>query len=216
MDSVRFLNKQVNANERQNFSNWWQEQISMYGSDTLYYSNSASIQNFNAVYGENFVDAFRVAHPLIVLYILNNDSVLLSKFGIIADSDMTGVIHPTMYEAVFGVGAEPKADDLLVLSEYGSDRIHHPKRGATVYQLTEVIDEYQTNALGGHYVWFIKGKRYDFSHEKGSPGSGVGNVQLDDNDKVEDVAEQNFNYDVCLPPTENPQLGGSTSVYGEY
>ena len=216
METLRYLNKSINANERQNFSNWWKEQISIYGSDTLYYSNSATIENFNVVYGENFIDAFKIGKPLIVLYILNNDSVLLSKFGIIADSDMTGVIHPSTYEEAFGVGAEPKADDLLVLSEYGSDRIHHPKRGATVYQLTEVIDEYQTNALGGHYVWFIKGKRYDYSHESGSPGAGVGNVQLDDNVKIEEVASQNFDYDLCLAPTDTPEKGGSTTVYGDY
>jgi hypothetical protein len=215
MDTLRYLNKNINANERQNFSNWWKEQISIYGSDTLYYSNSATIENFNALYGENFVEAFQVGKPLIVLYILNNDSVMLSKFGIIADSDMTGVIHPQLYEAAFGAGAEPKADDLLVLSEYGSDRLHYPKRGATVYQLTEVIDEYQTNALGGHYVWFIKGKRYDYSHENGSPGPGVGNVQLDDNDKIEEVSSLNFDYEQCLPPGP-PELGGTTSVYGEY
>ena len=127
-----------------------------------------------------------------------------------ADSDMSGVIHPDMYCDVFGESAEPKAGDLMELTEFGSDRINFPKRGATVYELTEVIDEFQLNAIGGHYVWFFKAKRYDFSYENGSPGSGVGNKPNNDNDIIEQVSKENFNYD------EGDNFCSDDSVYGSY
>jgi hypothetical protein len=209
MENLRYLNKSNNYNERQLFNNWWKEQIQIHGQELNYYVNKSALSGMNVLYGEEPSAGFAAPQPLIVLLNLNNDSYLLSKFGIIADSDMTGVIHPEHFNKVFGAGTEPKPSDLLQLTEFGSDRINFPKRGATVYELTEVIDEFLINALGGHYVWFFKAKRYDYSYEDGSPGSGQGNKPINDNDALEALAEGNFNY-----PQENPC--SNTSVYGEY
>jgi hypothetical protein len=209
MEQVRFLNKGINQNERNNFSRWWKEQINLYGQNVTYYSNLGTLSAMNVLYGEEPEAGYGNGKDLIVLLNLTNDSYLLSKFGIVADSDMNGVIHPDMYTAVFGVSAEPKAGDVMRMTEFGSDRIDYPKRGPTVYELTEVIDEFQMNALGGHYVWFFKAKRYDYSFEDGSPGSGLGNNPNNDNDILEAAADSNFNY-----PEDNPC--SNTSVYGEY
>lgn len=165
MESVRFLNKQRNLNERNNFDKWNREQIQMYGQEIKFFSNMTTLSSVDVLYGEDTVSGFDEGKELIVLLNLNNDSYLLSKFGIVADSDLNGVIHPKMYEEVFGKDAEPKAGDVIELTEFGSDRIHFPKRGATVYELTEIIDEFQINPLGGHYLWFFKAKRYDYSYE---------------------------------------------------
>ena len=75
--------------------------------------------------------------------------------------------------------------------------------------LEEVRDEFELNPLGSHPVWMWKAKRYDFSHEPGSPGPGLGNNALDDNDVLEQEADKNFDYDI-----ENPC--SNTDVYGEY
>jgi hypothetical protein len=209
METLRFLNKQANQNERNLFNNWWHEQININGQLVNYYSNQSTLTGMNVLYGEEPSAGFALSQPLIVLLNLNNDSYLLSKFGIVADSDMTGVIHPIDFEKVFGVGSEPKPSDLIELTEYGSDRLHFPKRGATVFEFTEVIDEYVTNPLGSHNVWFFKGKRYDYSHEPGSPGAGQGNKPINDNDALEALAQSNFDYPVDNPCSNN-------SVYGEY
>ena len=95
------------------------------------------------------------------------------------------------------------------LTEFGADRINYPKRGATIYEITEVVDEFQFNPLGGHYVWFFKAKRYDYSYETGSPGPGQGNNGLDDNDTIEQASLNNFNY-------IDDNTCSNTSVYGEY
>jgi hypothetical protein len=209
MEKLRFLNKQVNHNELSNFNGWWSEQIKIYGQEVLFYSNQASLTAMNVLYGEEPEAGFGPGRPLTVLLNITNDSYTLSKFGIVADSDMTGVIHPQHFNEIYGAGSEPKAGDLMYMSEFGSDRIDYPKRGPTVYELTEVIDEFQLNALGGHFVWFFKAKRYDFSFEPGSPGSGMGNVPNNDNDVLDAAADSNFNY-----PQENPC--SNTGIYGEY
>jgi hypothetical protein len=209
MESLRFLNKNINNNERSNFDGWWYEQISIFGQDTIYYNNLMALSSANVLYGEEPDAGFGEGKNLIVQLNLTNDSYILSKFGILADSDMTGVIHPKHFTKIYGLSSEPKAGDLMKLQEFGIDRLNYPKRGPTVYELTEVIDEFQLNALGGHYVWFFKAKRYDYSLEDGSPGSGDGNKPINDNDALEALADSNFNY-----PEDNPC--SKTSVYGEY
>jgi len=209
MESLRFLNKQINLQERLNFSNWWLEQINIFGQDIVYYTNQTTLSSSNQLYGEDPTAGFATGKNMIVLLNLTNDSYLLSKFGVIADSDMTGVIHPTNFTNAYGLSSEPKMGDLLKLSEFGSDRLNFPKRGPTIYELTEVIDEFQLNAIGGHYVWFFKAKRYDYSYETNSPGPGHGNTPNNDNDMLEQVSKNNFDYFEESPCSDN-------SVYGDY
>jgi hypothetical protein len=209
METLRFLNKGINSNERSNFDGWWYEQISIYGQDIIYYNNQTTLSGANVLYGEEPEAGFGEGKNMIVLLNITNDSYILSKFGIVADSDMTGVIHPKHFTTIYGLSSEPRTGDLMKLEEFGSDRINYPKRGPTIYELTEVIDEFQLNALGGHYVWFFKAKRYDYSFEPGSPGSGIGNTPNNDNDILNAAADSNFNYS-----EENPC--SNTGVYGEY
>jgi len=209
MENLRFLNKVNNQNERNNFSSWWYEQISIYGQDVLYFNNNTSLSAMNILYGEQPEAGFGDGKNLIVLLNITNDSYIMSKFGIVADSDMTGVIHPKHFTAMYGVSSEPRTGDLMYMAEFGNDRLNYPRRGPTVYELTEVVDEFQLNALGGHYVWFFKAKRYDYSFEPNSPGSGVGNTPNNDNDILEQLADSNFNYQ-----EENPC--SKPNVYGDY
>jgi hypothetical protein len=208
METLRYLNKQLNFNERANFDTWNLELINIYGQEVEYYTNLTELSSSYALYGEQADVSFEAPQKLIILLNINNDAYLLSKFGIVADSDLNGVIHPKPFEELFGKDAEPKAGDLLKLTEYGSDRLHYPKRGANVYEITEIIDEFQINPLGGHYMWFFKAKRYDYSHEAMSPGPGEGNTPIDDNDVIEELSQKNFNYQdsACT----------KTSVYGDY
>lgn len=216
MEKLRYLNKTINSNERGNFNNWWREQIEIYGQEITYYVNAASLSGSNFLYGEEPSAGFVNPKEIIVLLNVNQDSILLSKFGLVADSDVSGVIHYDMYTNVYGLSAEPKSGDVMSLVEYGADRLNYPRRGPNSYEITEVIDEFQGNPLGGHYVWFFKAKRYDYSYEGGGPGTdtggpgpGLGNTPIDDNDNANEAAKENFDY-----PTENPC--DNTSVYGEY
>lgn len=178
-DKVRYLNKNNNANERENYSKWWKEQIEHYGTTVDYYSNGYGLTAHNFVYGEDPTSLFLKTPEVIMLTDITNDSLMLSKFGIMADCDMTAVIHISSYYEQFGCGSEPKAGDLIKLTEYGADR--PGGRSAPVYEITERDDEFlqMTNALIGHYVWYLKCKRYEYSYE---PGVDVGpnNKQVSD------------------------------------
>lgn len=209
MENLRYLNKQTNQVERQNFSNWLKEQITVNGQEILYYTNQSALSAANPLYGEQFMAGFGRPKRMIFLFVLNNDVIMLSKYGIIADGDLNGIIHPDHFSQSFGVGAEPRPGDLIRLEEYGIDRINHPKRGPNVFEITETIDEFQLNPLGGHYVWFFKAKRYDYSHEPNSPGPGVGNTTGSGTECPELNTTENFDYIF-----DNPK--SNTSVYGQY
>lgn len=177
--SVRYLNKGANSNERENFSRWWKEQIEHYGTLVDYYTHGYSLSSHDYLYGEDPTSTFVPTCSVIMLTDITNDALMLSKFGIMADCDMTAVAHISSFYDIFGPGFEPKAGDLIRLTEYGADR--PGGRSAPIYEITERDDEYlpMTNSLIGHYVWYIKCKRFEHSYEPNVP-LGENNIQIND------------------------------------
>jgi hypothetical protein len=179
MDRVRYLNKFNNANERENYSKWWKEQIEHYGTSTTYFTHGYTLTSHNFLYGEDPTAKYGKVEDVIMITDITNDSLMLSKFGIMADCDMTAVIHISSFYEKFGCGLEPKAGDLIQLTEYGAGR--PGGRSAPIYEITERDDEYlpMTNSLLGHYVWYMKCKRYEYSYEPGIE-TGPNNKQIND------------------------------------
>ena len=169
MERVRYLNKDVNANERNNFSLWWKEQIEHFGTSIRYYTNGYSLTSHNFIYGEDPTTAFESVGEMIMLTNITNDSIMLSKFGIMADCDMTAVVHISSFSQALGPGREPKAGDLIEMHEFGGYGDRPGFRGAPIYEITERDDQHLelTNTLMGHYVWYIKCKRWEYSYEPG-------------------------------------------------
>lgn len=167
VNTVRYLNKNNNANERENYAKWWREQIEHYGTSVTYFTHGYSLTSHNFLYGEDPTSKYQKHEDLIMLTDITNDSLMLSKFGIMADCDMTAVVHISSFYDKIGCGYEPKAGDLIQLTEYGADR--PGGRSAPIYEITERDDEYlpMTNPLIGHYVWYIKCKRFEYSYEPG-------------------------------------------------
>ena len=168
IDQPRFLDKQMNDNERALYDSWWQEQIKMYGMKVDYYVHGYSLSAHDFLFGEHPTAKYAEPKEMFVVADVSNDSILLSKFGITSTADITIFVHITTYHEIFGVDAEPKSGDLIFLKEYGSDR--PGGREGQVYEVTERDDEAinATNQLMGHYVWMIKGTRYDYSFEHGA------------------------------------------------
>ncbi len=91
------------------------------------------------------------------------------------------------------------------------------RRWPQLYQITEKRyqdPELNINFLNGHYVWVLKGKRFEYSYETGAPKENPiaednepGGI-VNDNDIIEDISEEIFNYDDF--PDSND------SVYGDY
>lgn len=275
MESVRYLRKNFNQNERDNFSNWWYEYIQHYGTLCYYYINAYSLTGHDYLYGEEPTQSYFPSAEMIILASVNNDNLLFSKFGIQCDADLTCVIHICGFRETFnrmnssvhpifaGAWFEPKAGDIIKLAEYGWDRPGadsgaewtypasgvkteddsyippggHPsweawKRGGPMFTISERKDEDLTmaNSLIGHYVWIIKGKRFDYSYERGiepedgsepvvdpkhaglvpgGKGSSTPDKIYDDN--VEDESNKLFNY-----PDPGDGKCRNNQVYGGY
>lgn len=167
----RFLNKEVNCNEINNYKGWWLEQIYQYGTVVDYYVNGTNVENVDPLYGEAPTQRFLDPHKLIFALTLNENSVVLQKFGLMADDELTGFIPIESYSLAMSSAdnpnPEPKAGDVIELTEFGSTR--PGGRGAKKFEITERLDQdvEQLNPLLGHYVWLIKGKRFDYSYELG-------------------------------------------------
>lgn len=179
VSNVRYLNKLNNANERENYAKWWKEQIEHYGTSVTYFTHGYNLTSHNFLYGEDPTSRYGKTENVIMITDITNDALMLSKFGIMADCDMTAVIHISSFYETVGCGKEPKAGDLIQLTEYAADR--PGGRSAPIYEITERDDEYlpMTNSLLGHYVWYLKCKRFEYSYEPGL-STGINNKQISD------------------------------------
>lgn len=120
---TRFNRKSANKNERLMFQNWWNELNQMYGTyvDYFVYDYALSAQDF--FYGEQPLAPYKSPVPMVMMAQFNGDSLLLSKFGIRTDADVTFIIPILTFRAAFNNNAaEPKAGDLIRLTELGWDR----------------------------------------------------------------------------------------------
>jgi hypothetical protein len=226
---IRFTDKSLNGNERYLFNTWWQEIINEYGQSVDYYVNAYSLSSQDALYGEDTIAGYNDPKPIIIGVFLSNDSLLLSRFGIQSTTDFTALIHISSYYAVFGYGAEPKSDDVIRLTEYGNDR--PGGRTGAMYQITSRDDEdlSQINQLAGHYMWLVRGKRYDYTSEPNIPKETVMD-QVYDNffagalsgsalSSVSAGGPKVYNYDVdtaALSTFNYAANNVDTSVYGKY
>ena len=102
---------------------------------------------------------------------LNESSLMLSKFGLDPDDDITGFVSiSSFYVGVSSSGdirPEPKSGDVFTLTEYGA---HRPDgRGGKSFDITQRLDQEisKINPLMGHYVWMVNAKRLDYTFNPG-------------------------------------------------
>jgi len=118
------------------------EAVNLYGTKISYYVHGYSLSSHNYLYGEDVVARFNSPIEIIVLAEMNQDSLLLSKFGIMNDADLTVIIPIRTFNQLFSstqVNPEPKSGDLLRLDELGMMR---PGGGYDYfYSASEIIAE---------------------------------------------------------------------------
>lgn len=189
----RYTDKDNNQSERILYSNYWREQINQYGQKVQYYVNTFNVLSADMLYGEQPTQQYAPPLPIIIAINLNENALMLSKYGLLSEDEVTAFVHISGFFTVFGAGREPKSGDVFQLSEYGSDRPNG--RNGNFYEITERLDQdiAQTNPLAGHYVWLIKAKRFEWSFEPGLSGEAVNQQVYDD--------------------TFNPTASGATKPY---
>ena len=224
--SFRIGDKAFNDNERDNFGLWFNEQIKIYGQQVHYYVSNYALSAHDAFYGEQPSSTYSDPSRLVMMIELSEQSVILSKFGLEGQDDVTAWIAVSAYYDVFGQGAEPKSGDVFQLTEYGNDR--PGDRNGKFFEITQRRDQEisMINPLAGHYVWLIQAKRHDWSFEPGLSGekgqdqvyddsfsgrlSGHTNQQTDTKkytDNVDTEAKKTWNYTA---------YGDNDDVYGDY
>jgi hypothetical protein len=227
----RFLDKDNNTCERQLISNAIREQMNLYGTKVTYFVNtynpSLSNENF---YGEQPLAPFGIPINFIAYIELNENSLLLTKYGFQSEDEITMYIHiSSFYEAYntpnlsayfHNYAIEPKSGDVFKLTEYGSDR--PGERDGKMFEITERLDQdiNKINPLMGHYVWLLKAKRFEYSFEPGlSAAVEKGNYQIFDDKKDEEAegATKNYPIDVDQFSKDNVYSGFTNNdVYGGY
>jgi hypothetical protein len=122
-NKIRFVNKNNNENERKLMLNWWTEATDLYGTSISYFVHSYTLTGHDFIYAEMPTAPFELPVTMLALAQMNNDSLLLSKFGIQCDADLTIIIPiPKFAEYMSNPNATPKAGDLIRLDELGWDR----------------------------------------------------------------------------------------------
>jgi len=186
---IRYLDVANNQKEIQLFNNWWVDQISQYGMQVNYYINLYSLSAHDFFYGEHPLAGFYSPIPMVMCLTLNNDSIILSKFGIQGNADITALVAIKTFTSTLSTSPlscigdaymyEPKAGDLIELIEYGETRPNG--RSGQIYEITERVDQsgMQSTQLLGHYVWTLKGKRYTYSFEPDAPRENLSNQVYD-------------------------------------
>ena len=225
--NIRFLNKDLNENERTNFSNWWKEEIEMYGQVVDYYIQNYDLTKADNLYGEHPDAPYLAPVRMVMLLDLTQTSLIFSKFGLQGDDDIKGVLHIDTFKGAISSYnfTEPKAGDVFQVQEYGRDR--PGERNGKYFEITERLDQEiaEINPLMGHYVWLITGKRHDWSFEPGLSGEKSPSAVTDDTfsgrlsghtnpqtpvkpadlgPSADELAEDNFDND------------GNDDVYGDY
>jgi hypothetical protein len=192
-----FTNKDNNLSEQILQSNYWREQINLYGQRVDYYVNNFTLSSSDLLYGEEPTQQFSIPQRIKMAINLNDNALMLSKYGLLSEDEVTAFVHISGFYETFGWDREPKSGDVFQLWEFGRGR--PGGRNGKFFEITERLDEdvATINTLGGHYVWLIKAKRFEWSFEPGLSGEAV-NGQVYDDVKPPNTqgANKPYNFDI--------------------
>lgn len=138
-ESKRYLNKSKNINERSVFEGYWSELIGRFGTKIEYYTYNYNISTQDFLYGEDPVASFNTPVNIVMYANIASEAVLLSKFGIQTDADVTLLVSMRDYARVFGQNVEPKSGDVICLTELGWDVNEVPGYGSETASLSNNI-----------------------------------------------------------------------------
>lgn len=186
---VPLINKECNP-DTETVSEIIKDAINLYGVPVNYYVNTTSTLSADLIYGDQPQAVYHVPKTIVMYLELDEDAIQFSKFGIRADDTITAYVHISSFAESFdgdtihadnGQYIEPKSDDVFELAEYGSTRPNG--RTGKQFIVTERMesDIGKLNALGGHYVWRIRAKRFEFSYQPGLSAEGANNLIYDNN-----------------------------------
>lgn len=165
--SLYVPNCENNQFQTQRLKDYWTNFIANYGVRVEFWSNAYDMTKHDFLYGENILAGFHNARVIKGYVEITNESRLLAKFGIMTDNDATLLVPISEFQRVFG-GNVPKIGDVWRVMDGACDR----PEGQTpkVFEISDKIDTVNpVDFLGGHYIWKLTSKRFDFSYQPNAP-----------------------------------------------
>lgn len=160
-------NCENNKYQTARLKDYWTNFIANYGVRVEFWSHAYDMKEHDFLYGEDPLAGFHGARVLKGYVEVTNESRLLAKFGIMTDNDATLLIPISEFQRVWG-NTVPKIGDVWRVMDGACDR----PEGQTpkVFQISDKIDTLNpVDFLGGHYVWKLTSKRFDFSYQENAP-----------------------------------------------
>ena len=137
--------------------------INNYGIPISYFVNTFNTLSADMLYGQETTQKFFGPIEMQMYIELSDDAVNLTKFGFDPGDEFTAFVHISSFTT---------SVSLISLSALGCDRPNGS--GEVVYQITERMDQDMSvlNPALGHYVYRLRGKRFNYSFENGLSARG--------------------------------------------
>ena len=117
-EEKRYLNKDKNIGVRSMYENLWAEYINRFGVQTTYFRHGYKLATQDDfIYGEDPTEPYLPPETINMMVEYQTDALLLSKFGLESTADLNGIVSIKDYQNTFGIGIEPKAGDVIELTE---------------------------------------------------------------------------------------------------
>lgn len=111
-----FLDRQNTIGEQRMLEQFYEELIQLYGVELSYFEHGYQLSAHDYLYGEHLTAAFSQPIKMKAIININEDSQLLSKFGIQTQSDCRIIVGIKQFAEYMGNNnAEPKAGSLFRL-----------------------------------------------------------------------------------------------------
>lgn len=121
--NLNFLNKNNNKSTNAQINKWIKEMIALYGTQIDYFVYDYKLERHDQLLGEDRPAPFLPPVGMRAIVNINNDNLMLSKFGLQTQSDLVMYVDYQSFANALGNNlARPKAGDLIRLTELGMDR----------------------------------------------------------------------------------------------
>jgi hypothetical protein len=143
------------------------EYANLFGQVISYQPVKYNFNTHNFLYGQDPVSGYHYARKMKAIVDFSSYTTFLTKFGIMSDVEITIYIPIPEFERVWGPSSGitfPLAGDIFYIDDSACDR----PLGQTpmVFEVTDKDDKIKpVDYMGGHYVWKLQAKRFDYSYE---------------------------------------------------
>lgn len=201
------------------------EYASLFGQTISYQPVKYSLNTHNFLYGQDPTSGYNFARKMKAIIDFTSYTTFLSKFGMMSDVEIVIYIAISEFERAWGPSSGityPLAGDIFYIDDSACDR--PLGQSPMVFEVTEKDDKIKpVDYMGGHYVWKLQAKRFDYSYEPNAteekylddgPGDTKEFGRLEGGDNPVDISHKEYDVDeFAQGEFDNTEAGG---IYGKY